>query len=308
MRELSIADRRIADDTDAWVCAEIGANHQGSVAICKDIIAAAAQAGAQAVKLQKRDLPTWEEKDPEAWHREYHSEHAFGATYGEHRAALEFDFDQYAELKAYAQSLGLVFFATAWDVPSLHFLVELGVPAIKLASASIVDVELLRAVAASGLPAILSTGGATLPEIDAAVQIFDDMTADLAVLNCTSIYPCEAKDLNLGFIRTLRKRYSEHVVGQSDHQSGIAMAPVAVAMGARIVEKHTTLHRHWKGSDQAFSLEPDGLRRLCRDVRRVREAMGTGVKERLDAEIPALIKMGRKDLDSWVPSAFVTAT
>ena len=313
MRELIINGRRIADDTDAWVCAELGANHQGSVQTCRDLIKAAADAGVDAVKLQKRDLATWEARDPEAWHHPYESENSFGATYGEHRAALEFDFMQYAELKAYAESLGLVFFATAWDVPSLRFLVDLGVPAIKLASASIVDEELLPACAATGLPIIASTGGATLQEIEDARLMMrtPDMAArgvlakNLAILSCVATYPTEPRDMNLSVIESLRDEFPNTVIGLSDHYSGIALTAASYLLGARIIEKHFTLHRAWKGADQAFSLEPSGMSRLVRDLQRMRVAMGSGVKQRLDEEVPALIKMGRKDLLNHIPSALL---
>lgn len=305
MRELSIAGRRIADDTDGYVIAEIGANHMGSVETCKEIIRAAALCGVDAVKLQKRDLPTWEALDPDGWHAPYHSENAFGPTYGLHRAALEFGWEEYRELQRYAGGLRVAFFATAFDVPSLHFLVDLGVPAVKLASASIVNEPLLQAVARTGLPTIASTGGATLGEIERGVHLlrtvaleWDERLAHppLALLQCTATYPCEAADMGLRVIETLRGMYPWAVCGLSDHQSGIAMAPVAYTLGSRIFEKHFTLHRAWKGSDQAFSLEPEGMRRMVRDLRRTREALGDGVKRRLPAEVPALVKMGRRDL------------
>ena len=295
MREITIAGRRIADDTDAFCVAEIGGNHQGSVATCKQIIKAAADAGADAVKLQKRDMAHWAAKDPAGWHREYHSEHAFGRTYGEHRMALEFGADEYAELKAYAEARGLVFFATAFDVPSLRFLVELGVPAIKLASASIVDGELLQACAEAGLPVIASTGGATMREISEAASILEGHVP-YAICQCTAEYPCEARDMNLRVITWLRDRYPNTVIGLSDHYNGIALAPVAYVLGARIMERHFTLNRAAKGSDNCFSIEPVGMRKMIRDLHRTREALGDGIKRRLDVEIPALVKMGRADL------------
>ena len=301
MRELTIAGHRIADDTDAFIVAEISGNHMGSVETAKEIMDAAAWCGVDAVKLQKRDLPTWEALDPDAWHASYNSEHAFGPTYGEHRAALEFGLDEYRELQGHAEGKGLIFFATAFDVPSLHFLTDLGVPAIKLASASIVNLPLIEGAAWKGLPVIASTGGATPVEIEAAWRTYHRAIAPwgpsrLALLQCTALYPCPAQHLQLGVISRLRAEYPETVIGLSDHQAGIAMAPVAYNLGARIIEKHFTLHRTWKGSDQAFSLEPEGMRRMVRDLRRTRLALGDGVKRRLDDEVPALVKMGRRDL------------
>ena len=296
MRELTIEGRRIADDTDAFVIAEIGGNHGGSVETCKRMILAASRAGCDAVKLQKRELSHWAQKDPR-WYDPYNSEHAFGATYGEHRAALEFGWDEYQELQSFAHDLGLVFFATAFDLWSLDFLMRLGVPAIKLASASIVDIPLLRGCYVGGLPVILSTGGATEYEVGNAVGHLRDRNGpDMAILQCTAEYPCPSEDMNLRYIESLRDRYQDTVVGLSDHQSGIAMAPVAYALGARIFEKHFTLNRTMKGSDNVFSLEPDGMRKMVRDLKRTRLALGDGVKRRYAEEVASLIKMGRGDL------------
>lgn len=300
MRELTISGRRIADDTDAWVIAEIGNNHGGSVETCRQMILAAARAGADAVKLQKRELGYWAQHDPR-WNQPYNSEHSFGATYGEHRAALEFGWDEYRELQSFADDLGLVFFATAFDLFSLDFLLRLGVPVIKLASASIVNYPLLVGCYVAGLPVILSTGGATESEVANALghlwgptMVTDD--PPVALLQCTAEYPCDPAHMNLRYIESLRNRYGRTVIGLSDHQSGIAMAPVAYALGARIFEKHFTLNRAMKGSDNVFSLEPEGMRKMVRDLKRARLAMGDGLKRRYDDEVPALVKMGRSDL------------
>lgn len=305
MREIIIAGRVINDSSDAWVCAELGCNHGGSVETGKQLIAAAASAGVDAVKLQKRHLPDWESRDPEAWARPYESEHSFGATYGEHRAALEFGWDEYVTLKRYAESLGLALFATAWDVPSLRFLADLEVPAIKLASASIVDGDLLRACNVAGLPVIFSTGGATFEEVDIACGMLDDVSK--VVMACTSEYPCPPEHMNLNVVTTYRDEFPSYVVGLSDHYNGIALTAASYLLGARVIEKHFTLDRTMKGSDHRFSLEPAGLRKLVRDTRRMRLALGSPTKQRLDGEIPGLIKMGRSDLKTWVPQAFVNA-
>ncbi len=294
MRELTIGGHRIADDEPAYVIAEIGCNHGGSVETCKEMIRVAAECGVQAVKLQKRDLDWWAEHDPK-WNEPYHSEHAFGPTYGEHRAALEFGRDEYSILKQYANALDLMFFATAFDVPSVGFLADLGVPAIKIASASIVNRPLLEAAAFTEIPLIVSTGGATMREIiDASEVIYPH--APLALMHCVSSYPCEAKDMQLRVIETLREWFPLTVIGLSDHYSGILTAPLGWMLGARIFEKHFTLHRSWKGSDQAWSLEPHGMRSLVRDLRRTRESLGDGIKRRLEKEVAPLVKMGRTDL------------
>lgn len=293
MREFQIAGHRIADDEPALVVAEIGNNHGGNLDTALQMIQMAAECGAHAVKLQKRDMRYWRDADPAAWSASYTSEHSYGATYGEHRAFLEFGSHEYHVCKTFAEDRGLVFFATAFDIPSLDFLVKLDVPAIKVASGSVTNYRLLEAIAATGIPTILSTGGCTIEDVDAAVRMFDGHRRP-AILHCVSLYPCEAKDMNLRAIGTLRDRYPDHVIGLSDHQSGIALAPVGYALGARIIEKHVTLNRTMKGTDNVFSLEPAGLRKLCRDLQRAAEAMGTGVKVRLPGEIPALQKQGRR--------------
>jgi N-acetylneuraminate synthase/sialic acid synthase len=302
MRELMIGGHRIADDEPAFVVAEIGCNHQGSVQTACELMRAAAECGCDAVKFQKRDLDWWAERDPK-WNEPYHSEHAFGPTYGDHRAALEFGADEYEFLKLRAENLGLMFLATAFDVPSVGFLSDLGVPALKIASASIVNRPLLEAAAFTGLPLIVSTGGATVQEVDDAQRLiyYNPHHPPLALMHCVSSYPCEARDMQLRVIESLRASYPETVIGLSDHYSGILTGPLGWMLGARIFEKHFTLHRGWKGSDQAWSLEPHGLRSLVRDLKRTRESLGDGVKRRLDIEVAPLVKMGRTDLLEVAP-------
>ncbi len=296
MRELKIGQHIINDQSDAFIVCEIGGNHQGSVQTAKDLIKAACECGVSAVKFQRRTLEVWEAMNPEQWHAPYNSEHAFGATYGEHRAALEFGWDEYVELKAYAESLGLLFFATAFDVPSVDFLMRLGVPAIKIASASIVNRPLLEAASATGLPLIVSTGGATMREIDEAVEVIGGRAA-FCLAACTAEYPCRAEHMNLRVIPSLRDEYPDTVIGLSDHYNGIALGPVAFALGASVQEKHFTLDRSMRGSDQAFSIEPVGMRKLVRDLHRTRDALGTGLKVRYLEEIAPLAKMGRNSAD-----------
>ena len=154
-------------------------------------------------------------------------------------------------------------------------------PAFKIASADILNTPLLRHVAALGKPMILSTGGATLDDVDRAVDAIMPLNTQLCVLQCTAAYPAEVEELNLHVITTLRERYPEVVIGLSDHQNGIAMALVAYMLGARVIEKHFTLNHAAKGTDHAFSLMPEGMRKLVRDLRRVPDALGDGVKRRV---------------------------
>jgi sialic acid synthase len=285
LRELIIADTVISDESDCYVIAEIGHNHQGSVAKCKEMFDAAKWSGASAVKLQKRDNKTLYTE--EFYNSPYNSEHAYGKTYGEHREALEFDFEQYTLLKCYAEAIGLTFFATAFDVPSADFLATLKVPAIKIASGDLTNTKLLKHVERLGIPTIFSTGGGDAD--DAALAMYSVFDVPHAMLHCTSGYPAKYDELNLACIPAFRERF-DCVVGYSGHDNGIAMALVAYALGARIVEKHFTLDRTSKGTDQAFSLEPGGLRKMVRDLRRARLALGDGVKRRYDSEVAPLAK------------------
>lgn len=292
VRELEVDGRRISDEGECYVIAEIGHNHQGSVEKARQLIAAAAECGADAVKFQKRDnrgLYTRVQYDAP-----YDNEHSFGATYGEHREALELGQEAWLELTDYARELGITLFATAFDEVSADFLDEIGVPAFKIASADLVNTPLLRRVAGFGKPIFLSTGGGTMEDIERAVETILPLNDQLCILQCTSSYPAEAEELNLRVIETLRERYPEFVIGLSDHFNGISMALVAYILGARVIEKHFTLNHTWKGTDHAFSLEPIGMRKLVRDLRRVPDALGDGVKRQLASEARPLTKMGKK--------------
>jgi sialic acid synthase len=291
-RALTIDGVTIADDRECYVIAEIGHNHQGDVDQAKRLIDAAKDCGASAVKLQKRSNRTLYTR--EFYEQPYDNELSFGRTYGEHREALEFDKDQYGELLAYAREAGITLFATAFDFESAAELAELGVPAFKFASGDLKNIPLQRHVAAFGRPMLLSTGGATMADIERAVETILPLNDQLAVLQCTAAYPADVEDLNLSVITTLRERFPQLVIGLSDHQNGIAMAVVAYMLGARVIEKHFTLDHALKGRDHAFSLMPEGLRRLVRDVHRVPSALGDAEKRPLPIEADPLEKMGKK--------------
>jgi N-acetylneuraminate synthase/sialic acid synthase len=292
VRELVLDGRRISDDGDCFVIAEIGHNHQGSVEKAKELFRAAKDCGVDAVKLQKRDNRTLFTR--EAFDAPYDNENSFGPTYGAHREALELGRDDYAELQDYARQLDLTLFATAFDVASADMLAELDVPAFKIASGDLRNTPLLRHVAGLDKPMVLSTGGATLDDVDRAVDAVRQLNDQICILQCTAAYPAAVEELNLAVITTLRDRYPDAVIGLSDHQDGIAMSLVAYMLGARVIEKHFTLSHALKGTDHAFSLMPEGMRKLVRDLRRVPDALGDGVKRPLPTESRPLEKMGKK--------------
>ena len=290
--ELVVSGRRIADDGPAYVVAEIGHNHQGDLEKARALIHAAKECGVDAVKLQKRDNRRLYTRA--LYDSPYDNEHSFGTTYGEHREALELSASDWLELREFSREEGVALFGTVFDEPSADFLAELGVPAFKIASADLVNTPLLRHVAAHGRPIFLSTGGGTLEDVERAVDTILPINPQLCLLQCTAAYPCVVDELHLRVIETYRERFGDLVVGLSDHQSGIAMALVGYMLGARVIEKHFTLDHAWKGSDHAFSLMPEGMRRLVRDLHRVPEALGDGVKRPLPSEERPLEKMGKK--------------
>jgi sialic acid synthase len=224
----------------------------------------------------------------------YDNENSFGATYGEHREALEFGRSEYVELQRYAREIGITFFATAFDVPSADFLAELEMPAYKIASGDLKNLPLLRHVARFGKPVIISTGGAGLEDVERAYQALRPLNPQIAILQCTAGYPARFEELDLRVIATYRDRYPDIVVGLSAHDNGIAMATAAYVLGSRIVEKHFTLNRAAKGTDHPFSLEPVGLRKLVRDLDRVRVALGDGTKRVHASEEAPILKMSKK--------------
>jgi sialic acid synthase len=288
MRELVIDGSLISDASECYVIAEIGHNHQGDLAKCKEMFDAAKWAGCSAVKLQKRDNKTLYTE--EMYNAPYNSENAFGPTYGLHREALEFDQDQYLRLQAYAAHIGITFFATAFDVPSANFLWDLGVPAIKIASGDLTNSYLLKYAASLDVPIILSTGGGDMRDVLEAKEVFDKAGCPKGVLQCTSGYPASYAELNLKVVETYRELMWDTVIGWSAHDTGIAMAPVAYALGARIIEKHFTLNRAMKGTDQSMSLEPQGMRTMIDNLKQCRAALGDGRKYRYQSEYDPLKK------------------
>ena len=255
-----------------YVIGEIGINHNGDPDIAKRLVDVAAEAGCQAVKFQKRTpeicVPV-EQRDKirqTPWGE---------MTYMEYKRRVEFGEAEYTEIAKYCDALGLDWFASPWDVPSVDFLEKFDVPAHKVASASITDHELLRALAATGKPILLSTGMSTLDEIDAAVAVLG--ARNLVIMHSTSTYPMPPEEGNLRTIETLRDRYRVPVA-YAGHERGLQISVAATALGAVAVERHITLDRTMWGSDHSASLEPTGLRNLVRDIRVIEQALGDGVK------------------------------
>ena len=271
----------------AYVIGEIGINHNGDVQVAKDLIDVSAEAGAQAVKFQKR---TPHISTPEDMRHTIRQTPWGEMTYLDYRYRVEFEREQYTEIAHHAASRGLDWFASPWDVPSVTFLEELGVSCHKVASASVTDLELVAALADTNKPIILSTGMSTLEEIDRAVDVLG--TDQLVILHATSTYPLPAEEANLRVIATLQERYGVPV-GYSGHEPGLEISLAAVALGAVMVERHITLDRDMWGSDQQASLEPQQFVELVRDIRTIERAMGDGVKRVMPGELKPMARLRR---------------
>ena len=278
----------IGDYEPVYVIAEIGLNHNGDLRIAKRLIEVAAEAGAQAVKFQKRtpDIST-----PEHMKLMPRDTPWGTMSYLEYRHRVEFGRDEYAEIAEHAALHGLDWFASPWDVPAVADLESYGVGAYKIASASVTDLELLETVRGTGKPVILSTGMSTMDEIDRAVTVLG--TERLVVLHATSSYPMPPEEANLLMIPTLKQRFPGVPVGYSGHERGLQISLAAVALGAVAVERHITLDRTMWGSDHSASLEPQGLDHLVRDIRIIGDALGDGVKRVYPGEEAPKAKLRR---------------
>ncbi|MBS19728.1 MAG: N-acetylneuraminate synthase [Chloroflexi bacterium] len=291
-KEIFVEGHRISDNDPCYVIAEIGANHMGSLENAKQMFLSAKRSGVSAVKLQKRDNSSLFTKD--MYDMSYVNNNSFGDTYGEHREAVEFGKDEYRELQRYAKEIGLTMFATPFDIPSADFLRDLDMPAYKTASADITNTPLLKHIASFGKPMFVSTGAATMEDVERAYNTIMPINQELCILQCTSSYPVEPDEMNLKVIQTYKDRFKDIVIGLSDHQNGIAMALVGYVLGARVIEKHFTINRSWKGTDQPFSLEESGLQKLVRDLERASIAFGDGIKRPFDSEKKTMYKLGKK--------------
>ncbi len=280
--------KRIGDGEPAFIIAEIGINHNGSLEIAKKLIDVAALAGCDAVKFQKRTpelcvpLDQWHIERDTPWGR---------MTYIDYRRRVEFGAEEYAIIDAYCRDKGMLWTASCWDEPSVEFMEAFNPPFYKAASASLTDLPLLATMKRTGRPLIISTGMSTMEEIDAAVEALG--TDGLLIAHATSTYPCPPAELNLRMIETLRRKYPDVPIGYSGHETGLATTWAAVALGATFVERHITLDRAMWGSDQAASVEMGGLYRLVSNIRDIESALGDGVKRVYDGEIGPRAKLRR---------------
>lgn len=267
-----------------YIIGEIGQNHNGSVDIAKLIVDLVSRPVKEevfglelkpmdAVKLTKRDLK--EELTDSQMNRVYDSPHAFGHTYGEHRACLELDDEAHYEIYKHAKALGLDFVETLCSKGCMSLLKRFTPDRLKVASRDLTNLPLLEVMAETKIPIILSTGMAGKKELDEALEVITRYHSDIAILHCVSQYPTYPDHLNLNTITYLKKHYGQYTIGFSDHTIGIAAPVVAVGMGAEIIEKHITIDRRMKGTDQQGSLGPDGVNRMIRDIRIAERWLGS---------------------------------
>ena len=284
---LTVGSTEIGKNRPVYIIAEIGINHNGDIAIAKQLMDVAAQSGCNAVKFQKRTPAICVPEEQKLQMRET----PWGTmTYLEYKERTEFGQSEYEQIDAYAKKLNIHWFASPWDLPSVDFLLGFNPVCIKVASASLTDTALLSKIAATRVPLILSTGMSTMAEIEFAVALISNTQFGLA--HATSTYPCQPTELNLRMIQTLDSKFKVPV-GYSGHETGLATTVAAVAMGATFIERHITLDRSMWGTDHSASVEPTGLDRLVRDIRNTEAALGNGVKCVFDSELPVKARLRR---------------
>lgn len=297
-RSIRIGSRLVGEGEPVFVIAEAGINHNGSLDMARSLIDVAAEAGCDAVKFQKRSVSDILTR--EAYDKPYaNGGNSFGRTYGEHRERLELRGEDYIVLRDYARERGILFMASAWDPLSAVFIDSLEVPAHKIGSPDLTNLPLCSRIAGFGKPVILSTGMSELWEVDAAVRTIRELNPDLLLMHCVSLYPTPFEELRLGCIPMLRERYGA-IVGYSGHEQGWHAVLAAVALGARVVEKHITLSRSLKGGDHNFSLEPQELAAMVQQIRQTEAALVGNEKYLLPGEVPFRRKLG-KSLTTRMP-------
>ncbi|HWW84731.1 MAG TPA: N-acetylneuraminate synthase family protein [Vicinamibacterales bacterium] len=289
MRLINFGKRIVGDGQPTYIVAEIGINHNGDLGIAERLIDAAAAAGCDAVKFQKRTpdlcVPLGQ--------RNQLRETPWGTmTYLEYRHRIEFGFEGYQRLIEHCRARSIDWFVSCWDEAAVDFVEWFEPIGYKIPSAALTDVALLKRFRQTGRPLILSTGMSTMAQIDAAVELLG--TCDLLVAHSTSTYPCPLGELNLRMIATLRARF-DCPIGYSGHEVGLPTTVAATCLGACMIERHITLDRAMWGTDQAASVEPRGFERLVKYIRDIESSMGNGVKTVYESELNVMKKLRRTD-------------
>lgn len=284
---VKIGKCKIGEGEKVMVIAECGINHNGDINIAKRLIDSAVNAKCDAVKFQKRTIDivyTKEELDKPR-------ESPWGTTNREQKEGLEFGYDEYVEIDKYCKEKNIMWFASCWDEESVDFIDQFNPPCYKIASASLTDDDLLKHTKSKDKPIIISTGMSTVSEINHALKIIGQ--DNTIVLHCTSTYPSRLEELNLKVIDTYKK-YLRCPIGYSGHETGLLESVIAVTVGACVIERHITLDRAMYGSDQAASMEPQGITRLVKDIHEISIILGNGNKKVYDSEEAIKKKLRRK--------------
>ncbi|XP_051740246.1 sialic acid synthase-like isoform X2 [Ctenopharyngodon idella] len=283
--------RKIGGSNPCFIIAEIGQNHQGDIEIAKKMIRMAKDCGADCAKFQKSEIEHRFTK--QALERAYTSPHAWGPTYGAHKHHLEFSHQQYRELQQYANEVGIFFTASGMDEMAVEFLHEINVPFFKVASADTNNIPYLEKTAKKGRPMVISSGMQSMETMRCVYQTVKKHNPNFTFLQCTSAYPLPIEHVNLSLIPEFQKEFPDIPIGYSGHETGIHVSVAAVALGAKVLERHVTLDKSWKGSDHAASLEPAELAELVKAIRTVEMAMGSPIKQMLPCEASCHSKLGK---------------
>lgn len=285
---VKVGDRFIGDGEPVYIIAEIGINHNGSLENAKKLIDGAVFSGCDAVKFQKRTPELCVPKDQ--WNIERDT--PWGRmTYIDYRYKVEFNEDEYAEIDSYCREKNIHWFVSPWDEGAVDFINKFDPVIYKIASASLTDSELLKCVKNTGKPIMLSSGMSSMEEVENAVMLCGNENILLA--QSTSTYPCKLEELNLRVIQTYKKKFPNIPIGYSGHETGLAPTMAAVALGAAFIERHITLDRAMWGSDQAASVEVQGMFRLVKDIRDIEKSLGDGIKKVFDSELSSINKLRR---------------
>lgn len=321
MGMVKIGDKLVGDGHPCFIVAEIGINHNGSIEVVKQLIDVAVEAGADAVKFQKRtvevvydskELAKPRKVDPSIIKNAFDrmvvegirfpvlpeesinrlKDNPDNTTNGDLKYALEFNLKDYDTIDRYCREKGIIWFASSWDGLSAHFINGYNVPCHKIASACLTHTDLLKRVRYNGKPIILSTGGSTMEQIEKAVNILG--RENLVILYCVANYPCQDYEINLLVIETLKRKFAGVPIGYSGHEIGILPSVAAAVMSACLIERHITLDKKMPGSDHKASLEPYEFKQMINEIRRFEKIRGDGIKRYLASEIPVMEKLRRK--------------
>jgi len=286
-KTIKIENKMVGEEYPVFIIGEIGINHNGDMEIAKKLIKEAYLAGLDAVKFQKRTPEICVPKEQQSQMRDT----PWGyISYLDYRHKVEFGEKEYREIDKLCKDLGITWFVSVWDEPSVDFIEMFNPACYKVPSASMTDLPLLKKIRSTGKPIIMSTGMSTMDQIRSAIKEIGN--ENLIITHTTSAYPCPPEDLNLRMIETLQKEFN-CPIGYSGHEVGLVPSAIAVSLGACLVERHITLDRAMWGSDQAASVEPQGMEKLVKYIRVTEQALGDGVKKVYDSEKSSLQKLRR---------------